>query len=195
MKNKINLPNKISIFRIVTVFLIIGVFLLRELVPNLFVDFRIYKFAYNVSDVIVLFLFVIGSISDFIDGYLARKKNQITTLGKFLDPIADKLLVNTMFIILSSFGRIHWLVTVIIIGRDIVVDMIRLIMIEKRVVIAASKLGKLKTLTQMIVLIIVLLLPGINFIYLPIIPAVISLISGIEYFNKNKEVLLSDLKG
>jgi CDP-diacylglycerol--glycerol-3-phosphate 3-phosphatidyltransferase len=87
------------------------------------------------------------------------------------------------------------LVTVIIIGRDIVVDMIRLIMIEKRVVIAASKLGKLKTLTQMIVLIIVLLLPGINFIYLPIIPAVISLISGIEYFNKNKEVLLSDLKG
>ncbi|MFA6936024.1 MAG: CDP-alcohol phosphatidyltransferase family protein, partial [Bacilli bacterium] len=113
----------------------------------------------------------------------------VTTFGKFLDPIADKLLVNVLFIILTVWGEIPIIVTLIFIIRDTIVDAIRLIAIDKQVVIAASKLGKLKTVTQMISLIFVLLfIPGkLIVVYLA---GVISLISGIEYFIKNRKIVL-----
>ena len=91
-------------------------------------------------------------------------------------------------------GQIHWLVTVIMVGRDIVVDVIRLIMVERGTVIAASKLGKLKTVTQMIALILVLALPGVGWVqYLTYVAALVSLVSGVDYFWKNKKVLLEDV--
>ena len=156
---------------------------------------------YNYTDIIfkntsvsILVLFVLGSFSDYLDGHLARKHNLVTTFGKFMDPIADKLLVNSLFIILTGMGKIHWLVTVIMVGRDIIVDVIRLIMVERGTVIAASKLGKLKTVTQMIALILVLALPGIEIIaYFTYVAALVSLISGVDYFWKNKKVLLEDV--
>ena len=144
----------------------------------------------------ILILFILGSISDFVDGYLARKHNLVTTFGKFMDPIADKLLVNTLFIILTGTGVIPWIVTVIIIGRDIVVDVIRMIVVEQGTVIAASKLGKLKTVAQMAALILILAFPGVEFmVYFAYLAAVASLVSGIDYFLKNKSVLLKDLRG
>ena len=138
MKKKINLPNKITIFRMIVVLTIIVFALLPQ--------GTVFSFLWSDHDyrsITILVLFILGSVSDFLDGHLARKNNLVTTFGKFMDPIADKLLVNTLFIILAGIGRIHFMIPVIMIGRDIVVDAIRLIVIEQGTVIAASKLGKL----------------------------------------------------
>ncbi len=204
MKKKMNVPNKITIFRMLVVVLIIILFLIKEFFPNIVIPFEFLGFTYDWVFISALVLFILGAFSDFLDGHLARKHKIITVFGKFLDPIADKLLVNTMFIILTGLGQIHWLVTVIMVGRDVIVDVIRLIMVERNVVIAASKLGKLKTLMQMTSLILVLLFPlqgatgtfpnvlGNIAVHLTYVAALISLISGIDYFNKNKKVLLED---
>jgi len=189
MKKKMNLPNKITIFRMLVVIAIIILFLLPK-----GKTFGFWNLEYDYRSVSVLVLFILGSFSDFLDGHIARKNNIVTTFGKFMDPIADKLLVNSLFIILTGLGQIHWLVTVIMVGRDIIVDVIRLIMVERGTVIAASKLGKLKTVSQMIALILVLALPGISWVaYLTYVAAVVSLVSGIDYFWKNKKVLLEDV--
>ena len=189
MKKKINLPNKITIVRMIIVIAIIILALLPQ-----GKTFGFWKLSYDYRSVSILALFIIGSFSDFLDGHLARKHNLVTTFGKFMDPIADKLLVNSLFIILTGWGKIHWLVTVIMVSRDIIVDVIRLIMVERGTVIAASKLGKLKTVTQMVALILVLALPGIGFInYFVYLAALVSLVSGIDYFWKNKKVLLEDI--
>ena len=191
MKKKINLPNKITIFRMIVVLTIIVFALLPQ--------GTVFSFLWSDHDyrsITILVLFILGSVSDFLDGHLARKNNLVTTFGKFMDPIADKLLVNTLFIILAGIGRIHFMIPVIMIGRDIVVDAIRLIVIEQGTVIAASKLGKLKTVTQMIALILLLAFPGFTFpIYFAYIAAVASLVSGADYFIKNRKVFLSDLRG
>lgn len=189
MKKKMNLPNKITILRMIIVIAIIVLALLPR-GPL----FGFWKVEYDYRMISILALFILGSISDFLDGHIARKYNLVTTFGKFMDPIADKLLVNSLFIILTGMGHIHWLVTVIMVSRDIIVDVIRLIMVERGTVIAASKLGKLKTVSQMISLILVLVLPGIAFVkYLTYVAAAISLISGFDYFWKNRKVLLEDV--
>ena len=191
MKKKINLPNKITIARMIIVIAI----LVLALLPNGKM-FSILGIEHDYRSLSILILFILGSVSDFVDGYLARKHNLVTTFGKFMDPIADKLLVNTLFIILTGTGVMPWIVTVIIIGRDIVVDVIRMIVVEQGTVIAASKLGKLKTVTQMIALILILAFPGVEFmIYFAYLAAVASLVSGVDYFLKNKSVLLKDLRG
>ena len=119
-----------------------------------------------------------------------------------MDPIADKLLVNTLFIILAGLGRIHFIIPVIMVSRDIVVDAIRLIAVQQGTVIAASKLGKLKTVTQMIALILVLAMPTLpvpEYAYFPMyfvyLAAVVSFVSGADYFIKNRKMFLSDLRG
>ena len=191
MNKKINLPNKITIFRMLVVLAI----LFLALLPN-GKSFGILGIEHDYKSISILVLFIVGSCSDFVDGYLARKHNLVTTFGKFMDPIADKLLVNTLFIILTGMGVLHWIVPVIMIGRDIIVDAIRLIVVEQGKVIAASKLGKLKTVTQMIALILLLALPGVEFIvYFAYLAAIASLVSGVDYFIKNKNILLSDLRG
>ena len=189
MNKKMNLPNKITILRMIVVLAIIVLALLPE-----GDKFGFWKLEYDYRSLSILALFIIGSYSDHLDGHIARKNNLVTTFGKFMDPIADKLLVNSLFIILTGMGQIHWLVTVIMVGRDIIVDVIRLIMVERGTVIAASKLGKLKTVTQMIALILVLALPGVKYVaYATYLAAAISLISGVDYFWKNKKVLLEDV--
>jgi len=186
MKRKMNLPNKITIVRMLIVLAIIILALLPQ-----GKSFGFWKLEYDYRSVSILVLFIIGSYSDHLDGHLARKHNLVTTFGKFMDPIADKLLVNSLFIILTGMGKIHWLVTVIMVGRDIIVDVIRLIMVERGTVIAASKLGKLKTVTQMIALILVLALPGIKYVAIATyIAAAVSLISGVDYFWKNRKTVL-----
>lgn len=189
MERKMNLPNKITIFRMLVVLVIIVLALLPE--GRMF---GFWGLEYDYRSVSILVLFILGSVSDYLDGHLARKNNIVTTFGKFMDPIADKLLVNSLFIILTGIGKIHWIVTVIMVGRDIIVDVIRLIMVERGTVIAASKLGKLKTVTQMIALILVLALPGVHVVaYVTYLAAIVSLVSGADYFWKNKKVLLEDV--
>ncbi len=191
---KMNLPNKITIFRMVLVVALVAILLL---------PFN-YSYVGNSSVLtwqylIAFIIFIVASFSDFVDGYVARKYDLVTTFGKFMDPIADKLLVNTSFIILAIQGpvRIPAIVVIIMIGRDIVVDALRMISVEKGIVIAASKLGKLKTVTQMIALSFIFLADwpfvylgtdgwiGISLCYLA---ALISLISGIDYVIKGRKV-------
>ena len=191
MKKKINLPNKITIFRILVVIAIIVLALLPT-GPQ----FTFLWSTHDYRSIAILVLFIVGSFSDFLDGYLARKNNLVTTFGKFMDPIADKLLVNTLFIILACTGHFHFIIPVIMVSRDIVVDAIRLIAVQQGTVIAASKLGKLKTVTQMIALILVLSMPSLAFpVYFVYLAAVASFVSGADYFIKNRKTFLSDLRG
>jgi len=187
---KMNLPNKLTIIRMLAVILIIIIALLPYQALNInIVSFAILGATFSLPRILIFILFAFASFTDFLDGNIARKRGIVTTFGKFLDPIADKLLVNVLFIILTVWGEIPIIVTLIFIIRDTIVDAIRLIAIDKQVVIAASKLGKLKTVTQMISLIFVLLfIPGkLIVVYLA---GVISLISGIEYFIKNRKIVL-----
>lgn len=189
-----NLPNKITTFRMVLVVALIAVLLLPFEYGYVFGS-SILTWQYLIAFII----FIIASFSDFLDGYIARKYNLVTTFGKFMDPIADKLLINTSFVILAIQGpfRIPAIVVVIMIARDIIVDALRMISVEKGIVIAASKLGKLKTVTQMIALSFVFLAdwPFIHFgtngwigISLCYVAALVSLASGIDYLIKGRKV-------
>jgi CDP-diacylglycerol--glycerol-3-phosphate 3-phosphatidyltransferase len=196
---KMNLPNKLTLFRMLCVLVIIILGLLIN-TPS-YVLFKNSNYEFNLIRLVIFILFVLGSISDFLDGYIARKYHLVTTFGKFMDPIADKLLVNTTFIFLAVWGEIPVIVVIIMIARDTIVDAIRLVMMDSKVVIAASKWGKAKTIAQMIALIVVLLynfpffyLTSLNLgLYLSYLAALISLISGIDYFYKNRKTLLEGM--
>ena len=217
MKQKINLPTKITISRIVLAFcLILSIFimyLVDEFHPfiskaNIYIG---ESGAYvNYIMIIIFAVFVIASLTDFLDGYLARKNNQVTDLGKFLDPIADKMLVNSMlvflsinFVSLNDHLRFPFFCVILMIIRDLVVDGLRFMAATKKVVISANIYGKLKTVFQMIALSIVLL-NGFPFNlfdsnwarYLHIsdifcyLATLISLISGVIYLTENIHMII-----
>lgn len=192
-----NLPNRLTVLRI----LLIPVAVLVYIFP--YAQFSIYMPIYYVLDMpissvnlIVLAIFVLASFTDFLDGYIARKNHLITTFGKFADPIADKLLVNTLFLLFASRGIIPVVPIVIMISRDTIVDGCRMIASNSGKVVAAGYLGKLKTVLQM-VSIILILLNNIPFEYyrLPISSIVlwfatfVSAASGVSYFNQMKEYI------
>jgi CDP-diacylglycerol--glycerol-3-phosphate 3-phosphatidyltransferase len=177
---------------------VVLIIILISAIPNAWLDlevslFTIFDQTFSIERAIIFALFVVGALTDYFDGVIARKQNLITTFGKFLDPIADKLLVNTLFIILAWQQEVSVLIPIIFIVRDTIVDAIRLIAIDKRVVIAASSLGKLKTISQMVALALVLLyLPLAE--YIVYLAAITSLVSGIDYFNKSKDMVLEGTK-
>lgn len=194
----LNTPNKLTVIRMFCVILLIVFALIQVYVPNLW-SFTVLNGEFSWVRIVILFLFVFGSFTDYLDGNIARKRNIVTTFGKFLDPIADKLLVNTLTIVLAIWGDIPMIIPIIYIFRDTVVDAIRMIAVQKNVVIAASKLGKAKTVSQMVALIIAVVFAPYTFNSLAIniivqvlmyISAAISLISGIEYFWKNRKYVL-----
>lgn len=162
-----NLPTKITFSRIIaTVMLIIALFVL-SLIPDLKTPL-LGNSRINLIFLVIFAFFVVAAYTDHLDGKLARKNNQVTDLGKFLDPVADKLLVNTMLIFLCapqvfapyaveqiSFIPV-WCV-IIMVARDTVVDALRFIAAQKGVVIAANIFGKLKTVLQMVAIALVLL--------------------------------------
>ena len=123
----------------------------------MFYEFNFGPVSLSSLNIVVLVIFALASITDMLDGMIARKYNMITTFGKFADPIADKLLVNTTLIIMVSKHLIPVLPVVIMLGRDIIVDGCRMIASKNGVVVAAGYLGKLKTVSQMITIILVLL--------------------------------------
>ena len=146
---KLNLANKLTIFRIILVPIMMIIPVIDGIsglsgsfleVPNVFW--------------IMNLIFIIASITDKLDGYIARSRNQVTTFGKFLDPLADKILVLSALVILVEYGKIPSWIPIIVLAREFIVSGYRLIAVEKGgKVIAASKWGKLKTVTQMIAII------------------------------------------
>lgn len=169
-----NTPTKITFSRIVAIALmIISLFVLYVIgqVDKTFLVPNIGDTSINWVYFILFIFFVLASFTDYLDGHLARKNNQVTNLGKFLDPVADKLLINSMIIFLivpASYapGQMSFSLwcAILLIARDIVVDALRFIAAQKGVVIAANIFGKMKTVLQMIAVSLVLL-NGWPFIY------------------------------
>lgn len=133
----LNLPNSISLIRIATA----PVLVIMLLSPGKWMS------------VAAAVFFVVICLTDWLDGYLARKRGVVTSLGKFLDPLADKLLITTAFIMLIPLGRVPAWVVALMIGREIGVTGLRAIASDSGVVIAASRLGKLKTISQIVCLV------------------------------------------
>lgn len=199
-----NLPNKLTIGRMFAIPIIIILSLVPYFSSQVLLDHE--NITVTLLDIIVLVVFVIAAFTDFLDGHIARKHNLITNFGKFMDPLADKLLVLAAMIVLLEQGRfvafnfnLGFVVTIIL-AREFMVTGIRLLAVDNNVVIAASKLGKLKTVSQML-MIIVLLLNGyplsllgvfardITILVVVITAGFLTLISGIDYFMKNKELI------
>ncbi len=144
-------------------------------------------------------IFIIASITDFFDGYLARKNNQVTDTGKMLDAIADKVLVNPILIIFAAEGLISPIVPVVVVVRDIVVNTIKMEAASKGKVVAAIKSGKIKTASLMIG-IVLLFFNDIPFIYINIridllfiyFATIMSLVSMVQYYLLNKKILFKE---
>ena len=196
-----NLPNRITFARIIFSVIIIGILLFPFdaagiITYKLFVNESI---VVDVKYLIVGVLFLIAALTDMIDGKVARKYNMVTDLGKMLDAIADKILVNSVLIILATSGFIHPIIPVIIVGRDTIVDIIKMIAGSKGNVVGAIKTGKIKTVFMMsgIVLTLFYNMPfelwniRISDILL-IIGCVLSIISAVEYYNLNRKIILAD---
>ncbi len=182
-----NLANRLTLFRILLVPIFL-VFLVTE-GPSM----RLYAFI----------VFALASATDFLDGFIARKYNMISTFGKFMDPLADKILVGAALIGLSALGEISLFIPFIIFTREFIVSGIRLVTVEQGIVIAASMAGKLKTVTQMVALMILIVSPElVNLSFyenvittgqiLLWLSALLTITSGVSYFVKSKDVLLKD---
>lgn len=196
-----NLPNKLSCFRMVLVLLIVATWIFPYAQFNITIpEFEIGIVVLSLKNILVLTLFCIASITDFLDGYIARKNNLITSFGKFIDPIADKLLVNTMFIMFACMGIVPIVPVLVMIWRDTIVDGLRMSTASKGVVVAAGMLGKVKTVAQMITIILVLLnnlpfellrFPMADFMLW--FSMLVSVASGFSYFMQMKEHVLETM--
>ena len=196
-----NLPNKLTLFRIFLVPVLCLVWLFPYEEAGIEIGFfNIGNITLPYLNLIVLGIFALASITDYLDGNIARKKNMVTTFGKFADPIADKLLVNMMLLILSYKHMIPLVCCILMILRDIVVDGCRMIAAQKGVVVSAGILGKLKTALQMVTIIIILLnnLP-FELWYLPVdeiliwFTSFISVAGGYSYFMQVKDFIFESM--
>lgn len=178
-----NLPNKLTIIRVIMIPFFV-LFLLSDLLGN-------------ASDWIALIVFIVASLTDLLDGYLARKHNLVTNFGKFMDPLADKLLVCAAMICLVELGRLPAWIVVIIISREFIISGFRLIASDNGVVIAASYWGKFKTTFQMIMICLLIAdIQAIRFITLLVtaIALILTIVSLVDYIVKNKNVMKEDVK-
>lgn len=175
-----NLPNKLTIFRAVLI------------IP--FVIIILYPGLGDYGNYVAAGIFIVASITDWLDGKIARKYNLVTNFGKFMDPLADKLLVGAAMICLVETGKLAAWIVVIIISREFIISGFRLVASDNNIVIAASYWGKFKTVFQMI-MIIMLILDVQNNIYqwistiVTYIALALTIVSLIDYIIKNKEVL------
>lgn len=175
-----NLPNKLTTFRVI-------------LIP-FFVFFMLAPDMTDINNYIAVAIFIVASLTDLLDGKIARKYNLVTNFGKFMDPLADKLLVCSAMICLIQTGQLAAWIVVIIIAREFIISGFRLIASDNGVVIAASYWGKFKTTFQMLMVIVLILniqmpffqILGVILTYVALILTVVSLI---DYIVKNKDVL------
>lgn len=193
-----NLPNRLTIFRIVLIPVIILIYLFPYSAVGITpMMFTIGNVNLSIINLVSLAIYLLAAVTDALDGQIARSRNMITTFGKFADPIADKLLTTTMFLLFSSQGIIPIIPVIIMIARDTVVDGCRMIAASNGKVVAAGRMGKLKTLFQMITIALILLnnLP-FELLRIPLaeimlwLSAFVSLLSGIQYFSQLKDDIL-----
>lgn len=192
-----NLPNKITVFR----FILIPIIIVISVIDSLYAEPLIENLW--VGNLIIFVLFAVGAFSDFLDGYLARKHNLVTTFGKFMDPLADKMLVMTVLIILmvQQDSKLAPWVVIVIMAREFMVMGIRTLAAGENKIIAASKIAKVKTTVQFF-MVFILLLGGVPFALinetlsnvieyvLIYAAAILTILSGLDYFIKNKEIVL-----
>lgn len=173
-----NLPNKLTLARIC----LIPVFLL------LYINSPYWG---AVSRYAALLIFVIASMTDALDGHIARKQNLITNFGKLMDPLADKLLVCAALVAMAGTHEIPSWVVILIISREFIVTGFRMLALEQKIVIAASALAKFKTITQMILIILITLwiVPAWIISAITWITTLLTVASAVEYIVKNKKLL------
>ena len=166
-----NLPNKITMLRIVLIPVFLGLAYAGLMIPALLV-------------------YIIACVSDFVDGRIARKYNLVTNFGKFMDPLADKVLVLSAMCFFIEAGQMPGWAVAIVLFREFAVSGLRLIAVEQNRVIAAAWSGKVKTFATMIALGVMMVLPDINFINIlaTIVIVATTIYSGVEYFMVNKDV-------
>ncbi len=185
-----NLPNKLTILRI----LLVPVYVCAFYLPAWF------GVSEDVSHWIAAIIFVLAGITDSLDGNIARKRNLVTDFGKFMDPIADKLLTCSAMILLSAFGHLHPIAAILFIGREFVISGFRLVAAKKGVVIAADTLGKWKTVLQIVFIVMLTLVPCTPFRFLApyfnvlaqavmLAALLLSILSAIQYIRRNKGVI------
>src|SRR5574344_564681 len=215
-KLKVNLPTKITISRIIVAFLLIVTIVVLYIVDqfnpfiiNFNIELNNNGATINWLMIILFVVFLIASFTDFLDGYLARKNNQVTDLGKFLDPIADKMLINSImiflcfnFISISDELTFPWFCVVLMTIRDLIVDGLRFMAASKNVTIAANMWGKAKTVLQMVAVSLVML-NGFPFSFFDVswmeylhitdffcyLATLTSIIGGVIYLYDNRKVL------
>lgn len=174
-----NLPNKLTILRVI-------------LIP-FFVVFMLFDITGAADKWIALVIFCVASLTDMLDGKIARKYNLVTNFGKFMDPLADKLLVCTALICLTSMNRLNVIVVLVIIAREFIISGFRLVASDNGIVIAASYWGKFKTVSQMALIIVLIMdLGGVwNVVgtVLTWVALLLTIVSLIDYIAKNKHVL------
>lgn len=192
-----NVPNRITLCRIIlSILLLVLIIFPMEKIGIDFPEFKIANVIINSKYLICGVIFMIASLTDFLDGYLARKYNLVTDLGKVMDAIADKVLVNGVLIVLAVEGYISVVVPVVIVSRDIFVDSIKMVAGQKSGAVGASKAGKFKTAFMLVGITLLFFqdipfsLLGVNFVSRTIImiATVLSVISGIQYYVKNKSI-------
>ena len=192
-----NLPNRLTLMRMIIIPIILVLYLLKEYIGDATLP-------------IIGVLFVLASITDYLDGNIARKHNLVTTFGKFMDPLADKLLVLGTLIILSDVYTIYYLgttrmwmpfwVVFIVLSRELIVTSIRLVAVGEGTILHASKLGKYKTALTMVTIVFYLFVMPLNIeviniigIVLVILSVLLTIWSGIDYFVKNKKSILKEI--
>ncbi len=175
-----NLPNKLTMFRVI-------------LIP-FFVFFLLAPYFEGYGNYVAVAIFIVASLTDLLDGKIARKYNLVTNFGKFMDPLADKLLVCSAMICLIELGLLPAWIVILIIAREFIISGFRLIASDNGVVIAASYWGKFKTTFQMLMVIVLLLnfdIPAFKILgtVLIWIATILTVVSLIDYIVKNKDVL------
>lgn len=181
-----NICNKLTIFRII----LVPFFLLFMLCPGI-----------SYSSLWALVIFAVASYTDYLDGKLARERNMVTNFGKFLDPVADKILVLSAMVCMVSANLCSPVVLIIVLAREFLVSSLRLVAASQNVVIAADKSGKIKTATQMISIVVILILLSINQLFgtdIPVVPishclmwltTALTVYSGVEYIIRNHSLI------
>ena len=171
-----NTPNKLTVLRMI-------------LVPVFMIIYMLDSIPYHT--LFAAFVFILASITDWLDGYLARKNNIVTNFGKFMDPLADKLLVTGALLCLMEKDIVAYWVVMIIIAREFIVTGLRLVAVTKGIVIAAGKMGKLKTVLQLIAISAAVLSVNRTIVDILIyISVFLTALSGIDYLVRNRNVLL-----
>lgn len=194
-----NLPTRLTVLRIVLSVILMGILLFPFDLMGIEIPVVRTIIDIDVRYIIAGIIFIVASLTDFLDGYLARKYDLVTDRGKMLDAIADKILVNPILIIFSAEGLLHPIVPVIVVTRDIVVNTIKMEAAAKGKVVAAIKSGKLKTASMMIGMVL-LFFSNIPFEYIGIrvdlffiyFATIMSLVSMIQYYSLNKSILFED---